>query len=258
MITTVLLVLLAQSQAAPSDLTGLWTAALRFGPDVRGTLLVMRSADGWRADIAGYSVSFPSPGGSDGQVLSFALPDDQGSFRGRIVGREIHGHWIQPRTSYNGGRYATPVTLVPDGAGRWRGIVTPWDDRFTMYVPLTAAGPGTYTTYLRNPDRNLGRFFRISRVAQRGDTVQFIGNQGEGERVLTQGIYEEGGIWGVRLRGGAYDFARVADTTSSGFYPRGRPAPRYRYRRPLQLDDGWAVAAPAEVGMARRTTIATR
>ncbi|HJS44461.1 MAG TPA: serine hydrolase domain-containing protein [Gemmatimonadales bacterium] len=244
MITSALLVLLAQTQAPQvPDLTGLWTASLRFGPDVRGTLLVMRTSDGWRADISGYSVT--------SQTLSFELPDKQGNFNGKTVGREIHGYWIQPRTNYNGGRYATPVTLVPDGAGRWRGTVTPWDDRFTMYFPLTATSPGKYNTHLRNPDRNLGRFFRVSRVEVHRDTVQFIGNQGDGERVLTHGIYDEGGIWGVRLRGGAYDFARVPDTTASGYYPRGRPAARYRYAAPLQLDDGWPVGSVDDVGISR-------
>ncbi|MGH7521757.1 MAG: hypothetical protein ACREMI_10795, partial [Gemmatimonadales bacterium] len=43
------------AQAAAADLTGLWSATLRFGPDARGTLLVMRTPDGWRADIAGYN-----------------------------------------------------------------------------------------------------------------------------------------------------------------------------------------------------------
>jgi CubicO group peptidase (beta-lactamase class C family) len=244
MITPALLILLAQTPTPQvPDLTGLWTASLRFGPDVRGTLLVIRTSDGWRADISGYSVQ--------SQTLSFELPDKQGNFKGKTVGREIHGYWIQPRTNYNGGRYATPVTLVPDGTGRWRGTVTPWDDRFTMFFPLTAAGPGKYNTYLRNPDRNLGRFFRVSRVEVHRDSVQFIGNQGEGERVLTQGIYDQGGIWGVRLRGGAYDFAKVADTTASGFYPRGRPAPHYRYAAPLDLNDGWPVASVTDVGISR-------
>jgi CubicO group peptidase (beta-lactamase class C family) len=244
MLTSALLLILVQAQAPQApDLTGLWTAALRFGPDVRGTLLVMRSAEGWRADIAGYSVT--------SQTLSFSLPDRAGDFRGHVVGREIHGYWIQPRTNYNGGRYATSVTLVPDGAGRWRGTVTPWDDRFTMYFPIVSAGAGKYNTYLRNPDRNLGRFFRISRVELHRDTVQFIGNQGEGEQVLTHGIYDDGAIWGVRLRGGAYDFAKVVDTTNSGFYPRGRPAARYRYTQPLLLDDGWPIATPEDVGISR-------
>lgn len=240
--TPILLLTLALVQT-PADLSGLWTAAQRFGPDARGTLLIMRAGNTWRADIAGYAV--------ESATLAFQLPDDQGRFAGKLVGREIHGHWVQPVTNYNGGRYATPVTLVPDGPNRWRGTVTPWDDRFTMYFLLTPTAPGKYNTFLRNPDRNLGRFFRVTRVEQHRDTVLFFGNQGQGEQVMTQGIYDDGGIWSVRLRGGAYDFSKVADTTNSGFYPRGRPAPRYRYAQPLALNDGWPVANPEDVGMSR-------
>ncbi len=230
---------------SPPDLSGLWSATLRFGPDIRGTLLLLRSPDGWRADIAGFSI----PAKSDGQAISFALPDNNGSFRGRLTGREIHGHWIQPPTQQSGLSYATPVTLAPDGTGRWRGTVTPLDDRFTFYLPLTADRPGAYKTHLRNPERNAGRFFPVSRLGLRGDSVRLIGNMGEGDRPLSQGIYEEGMIRGVRLRGGAYDFAKVTDATSSGFYPRGKPAPRYRYAPPLQLDDGWPVATVEDVGI---------
>src|SRR5688572_6288296 len=124
MITSALLVLLIQAQAPQvPDLSGLWTAALRFGPDVRGTLLVMRTSTGWRADISGFNVPVRLEGGAQHAaplrgMLSFSLPDRAGDFRGKVVGREIHGHWIQPRTNYNGGQYARPVTLVPDGAAR--------------------------------------------------------------------------------------------------------------------------------------------
>src|SRR5688572_20264549 len=245
--TTILALTLAVSQAVAQtplpDLSGVWGARLRFGPDARGTLLMTQS---W-ADIAGYRVAVKNEGGT----LSFELPDDQGKFRGKFVGREIHGHWIQPVTRYNGGRYATPITLTQDGANRWRGTVTPLDDGFTFYLPLTPAGAGKYSTHLRNPERNQGRFFRVTRAEVRGDTVQLFGNVGEGDQLLTQGIYDDGGIWAVRLRGGVYNFSKLGDTTASGFYPRGRPAPRYRYTPPLQLNDGWPVAAPEDVGIDR-------
>jgi CubicO group peptidase (beta-lactamase class C family) len=242
------LLVLAASAAAqappPPDLSGLWAARQRFGPDVRGTLLISRS---W-ADIAGFRV----PVRIEGETLSFDLPDDQGSFRGKVVagGREIRGHWVQPVTRYNGGRYATPVTLAADGAGRWRGTVSPLDDGFTFYLPLTRDG-AAYRTYLRNPERNAGRFFPVSRVELRGDSVRLLGVMDDTLRVMSQGIYDEGAIWGVRLRGGAYDFSKVADTTSSGFYPRGRPAPHYRYTQPLQTGDGWPVASLEDVGISR-------
>ena len=43
----------------PPDLTGLWAARVRFGPDIRGPLTLLRGDSGWRADIAGFSVSGP-------------------------------------------------------------------------------------------------------------------------------------------------------------------------------------------------------
>lgn len=247
---TLILALLGSTASSaaqsPPDLSGLWSAALRFGPDVRGTLFLIRTSAGWRADIAGFTVS----ANANGQAVAFELPGDRGSFRGTLVGREIHGHWIQPATQFSGLRYATPVTLSGDGTDRWRGTVTPLDDRFTFYLPLSAAGAGIYRTYLRNPERNAGVFFRVSRAEVRGDTVRLIGSTGEGDRTLSQGIFEEGTIRSMPLRGGSYDFARVADTTS-GFYPRGNPAPRYRYTPPLQLADGWPVASVEDVGISR-------
>src|ERR1041384_1801537 len=61
---------------SPPDLSGLWSATLRFGPDIRGPLIIYRTGDGWRADIAGFSVPAridsqsvrsPSPQGGGGQ-----------------------------------------------------------------------------------------------------------------------------------------------------------------------------------------------
>jgi CubicO group peptidase (beta-lactamase class C family) len=37
----------------PGVTEGLWEAKRRFGPDVRGLLMITRAADGWRADVAG-------------------------------------------------------------------------------------------------------------------------------------------------------------------------------------------------------------
>ena len=226
----------------PPDLTGLWAATLRFGPDIGGTLLVFRTPDGWRADIAGFSV----PARHDSAVIAFELPDNKGSFRGRLSGRAIHGHWIQSS-------FATPVTLEPDGpstTNRWRGTVTPLESRLTFYAPVARQPDGGFRTYLRNPERNAGQFMRVTRLAVNGDEVRFIGPRGEADTTLTQGRYEDGVIT-VPLRGGVYEFTKVTDTASSGFFPRGNPARRYRYAPPLRLDDGWPVATVEDVGISR-------
>src|SRR5262249_51826226 len=83
----------ASAQQQSPDLTGLWAARVRFGPDIRGAITLLRGDGGWRADIAGFSV----PVRVDGQQISFELPDGEGSFRGTTTGRGIVGQWIEPR-----------------------------------------------------------------------------------------------------------------------------------------------------------------
>src|SRR4029077_8269960 len=82
---------------APPDLSGLWAATLRFGPDIRGPLIIHRTADAWRSAIAGVSV----PARLKGQTFAFELPDGKGALR--------DGFWIQPDG------FATPLHLVQAG-----------------------------------------------------------------------------------------------------------------------------------------------
>jgi CubicO group peptidase (beta-lactamase class C family) len=235
--TTILALTLALSQAAaqaPADLSGLWAATLRFGPDVRGTLIIVREPNGWRADIAGFSVPVR---GERPQAFAFELPDGKGAFR--------NGHWIAGGT-------ATPVTLVPDGPSRWRGTITPLENRLTFYLPITRQPDGTLRTYLRNPERNAGIFMRARRLEVNGSDVRLIGPRGRGpDTTLVQGRYEDGVIT-LPLRGGTYDFTKVSDPATSPFYPRGNPPARYRYTTPLQTGDGWPVATLEDVGMSRQ------
>ena len=250
-----LLFALAANAAAQStpDLTGLWDATLRFGPDTRGPLIIYRTPEGWRADIAGFTVPVR---GDRPATFAFELPDGKGAFR--------NGHWIQWGV-------ATPVTLTPDSpsplsgtargtggedrAGRgvrtWRGTVTPLDNRLTFFLPITRQADGTLRTYLRNPERNAGWFTRAKRIEVNGNDVRLIGPSGRGpDTTLVQGHYENGVIT-LPLRGGTYDFTRISDTASSPFYPRGNPPARYRYTPPLQLDDAWPVATLEDVGISR-------
>jgi CubicO group peptidase (beta-lactamase class C family) len=235
------------AQQAPPDLTGLWAAQVRFGPDIRGPLILLRGASGWHADIAAFSV----PAHIDGQRVSFELPDDTGSFRGKLNGRNIVGHWIGQVAHSSGLAYATPIVLKRNGPNRWRGDVIPLDDSFTFYLPVTRRDDGTYATYLRNPERNQGRFIPVSRIELKGDVVTFVGRRGgQAEVVLAEGRYDAGVIR-MPLRGTSFDFTRVEGDSSSPFYPRGKRGQRYRYAPPLQRDDGWPVATVEDVGISR-------
>jgi CubicO group peptidase (beta-lactamase class C family) len=223
----------ASAQATP-DFTGIWGATQRFGPDIGGTLFIYSTPDGWRADIAGFTV----PVRRVGQSFAFDLPDGKGSLR--------NGHWIQP------GGVATPVTLVPDGPNRFRTTITPLENRLTFYLPITREPDGTLRTYLRNPERNAGLFTRAKRIAMNGADVRLIGPRGGGPdtATLVRGHYEDGVIT-LPLRGGTYDFTKITDS-SSPFYPRGNPPARYHYTPPLQTGDGWPVASLEDVGMSRQ------
>jgi CubicO group peptidase (beta-lactamase class C family) len=233
------------SQSVP-DLSGLWAASQRWSPDIEGPLLLLETPGGWRVDFAGYSLAARNDGGT----ITFELPGGGERVRGRVVGQAIRGHWIQAPTVASGLGYATPVILEPDGPGRWRGAVAPFASGMTYYFPVERRPGGGYRTYLRNPERNDGRFFPVTRLALDGNEVRFLGRRGQADTVLETGRFDDG-VMTVRLRGGMYDFTRLDDSTASGFFPRGRPAPRYRYAPPLQLDDGWPVASVDEVGVSR-------
>ena len=230
----------AGAQTAPVDLVGVWGGRLRFGPDVRGPLILLRDGTSWRADIAGFSV----PVHVDGQRFSFALPDGKGSFRGQVIGREVVGHWTHRRL-------ATPVVLEPDRANRWRGEVRPLSTAFTYYLPVTRASEGRYATYVRNPERNVGVFLGVTGIELQGDIVKLIGRRGDdAQATVAEGRYRDGVIT-IPLQRGTFELRKIDDRASSAFFPRGDPPPRYGYAAPLELDDGWPVSTVDHVGIDR-------
>lgn len=233
-LTFAALALLVSSAAAQdsTNFAGLWGGTLRLGPDVRGTLIIEQTPEGTFADLAGFRV----PVKRSGQEFKFELPGDRGAFR--------HGHWIQPEG------YASPVRLVADGPNRWRGTIAPLEFSYTFYMPITKKPDGTYATYLRNPERNQGRFIRAQRIEFNGEDVRLLG-QGGRDGLLSVGRYYDDGVIRLPLRWGTYDFTRVTDTANSPFYPRGNPPQRYRYTKPVQLDDGWPVGTLEQAGISR-------
>jgi CubicO group peptidase (beta-lactamase class C family) len=233
--------------ASQAGLDGLWVAEQRYGPDIRGPLLILPRGGGLGADIAGFMV----PVTQRGSALSFTLPDGKGSFRGVRSGSTIEGQWIQGMAASSGARFATPVILRPDGRGRWRGTVTPVDDRMTYYLPIARGADGRYATYLRNPERNQGIFLGAKRIELDGDTMRLFGvRRGQTtEALIGSGRRDpEGGTFALPIQGTTFTFARDTDK-SSAFYPRGNPPERYHYSPPVQLDDGWPVSTLAKEGI---------
>jgi len=234
--STVGLLLLADVHA--QDLTGLWKAQQWFGPSARGPVLIERTPQGWTADFAGHVL----PVQVRGSELQFALPGDAGEFAGRLDRNRIAGQWTTPPSRISGFRYASPVTLTADGADRWRGVVTPRDDTYTLFLVVQQRPDGTLGAYLRNPDRNDGVFNDVSQLVRDGKTVRLMGHRlgQKTEEALFTGSYDsEEDLLSIAYpnRGGTYDFRRDGD--NSDFYPRGKNPQRYVYRAPPARTDGW-------------------
>lgn len=263
MILTVLFLLLSQIpfglQATVSqtnsakDLVGLWEAKRRFGPDLRGALLVKQSNGGWQAEIGGRF----APVKLDGNSISFELADGKGSFQGKFApGRvKIVGHWIQA-PSITFGSYASPVTLTKDKQNVWRGEVSPLDDTLTFYLIIKTRPDGTAGAFLKNPERNLGRFIQFDHLEREGESVKLFAADSASEpgRVLAEGKYDAEGetlLIYFSNGGGSFDFKRVKSNEASDFYPRGYPTGTYTYAPPPQIDDGWQVGTLEKVGINR-------
>jgi CubicO group peptidase (beta-lactamase class C family) len=239
---TASLPLLAQTTGSPNELAGLWKAKKRFGPDARGTLVLQRSGANWTADMAGRIV----PVGSANGELTFSLPDNGGTFRGKLEDKgAIRGHWYRPGTPLYWKATpvgASPVVLKADGPNRWRGSVDPIEETFTFYLLLQPQPDGSFSALLRNPERDIGTQQGVERLTRAGNALTLIGKRGGKEQDVAKGSYDaETQVITLAFpsRGGSYDFLRDGD--DSAFYPRGKSPGRYKYRPPLARDDGWPV-----------------
>jgi predicted permease len=231
--------------AQDTTLAGLWRARQWYGPELRGELRLERTASGWSAAIAGRA--------TDAQVMRDTVRFDfasGGSFVGQRVrnGSAVAGHWIQPRTRLTGRRHATPVTLASCGSGCFSGNVNPMEDPFTFYLNISANANGALSAFLRNPERNQGRFIQLRSVTRRDDTVTF---RNATDTVIAQGFLR-GGALRVLLGNSTFDFGRIPRDSFTFYYPRGRPNASYTYKVPRLRNDGWHVSTPEDVGMSRQ------
>jgi CubicO group peptidase (beta-lactamase class C family) len=226
-----------------NDLAGLWKAKKRFGPDARGTLVLMRSENRWTVDIAGRVLPVSTTNGE----LTFTLPDNGGTFRGKLDDNgAIAGHWYRPGTPLYW--KATPVSaslvvLKPDAPNRWRGNVDPIEDTFTFYLLLQSQPDGSLRAVLRNPEFDLGTQQGVESLTRDGNALKLNGKRRGKPQVVASGTYDaENRVITLSFpgRGGSYDFLREGD--DSAFYPRGKQPGHYTYRPPLARDDGWPVS----------------
>jgi CubicO group peptidase (beta-lactamase class C family) len=242
----------ASTEGAPSatdELAGLWKAKNRFGPGELGPLILLQVGEGYVADIAGHRI----PVREEQAELVLDLPDGAGTFRGKLAGADIRGHWFQPGTPVNGSLTVSPVLLEPDSLKRWRGALPVPQDEFTFFLRLTPPrADGTLGALLRNPEFDYGGQQGVDRLVREGHALKLVGTRRGKERIVGIGSYDpDDDVLTLKFpdRGGSYDFRREGD--DSAFYPRGRNPARYSYASPLARADGWPVATLESEGIDR-------
>jgi CubicO group peptidase (beta-lactamase class C family) len=237
---------LAETSIEPNAMTGLWAARRDFGPQVRGTLSIDPEGGGWRAHIAGRT----APASIDRNRISFELPNGEGRFRGTMGAARLKAYWIQPHGVTFGNDYATPVTLVRQPGGGWRGTVRPLEEHITLYMPLTRDAKGELTGWIRNTERNVGRFLGTLRIVFEGTRVQLLGNDG---KVVGDGRYDaDNATLSVYMlsAGVSFDFHRATPAEEAAFRLRAE-ARSWVYHEPPRREDGWAVGSIDDSGIDR-------
>lgn len=241
--------------ARAQELDGLWAAEKRFGPEARGVLVVERRGAGYVAEIGGRV----APAG-EGGALAADFADGAGAFRGRIVdgGRAVDGWWIQPPANAAGGqRLASPVRLAREAEGRWSGVVAPYEDTLTFFLPVKTDAKGVARTWLLNPERNIGLMMRADRLEREAGRVRLVGKfpGGGDDAVLAEGSYD-GNNDALVLRfpqfGTTLDFRRADGEAAAerAFRPR-RDESGTTLASPPARDDGWATGDVEAAGLDR-------
>ncbi|MEM9531994.1 MAG: serine hydrolase [Pseudomonadota bacterium] len=246
----------AADHSATGAWAGVWVADVDFGPRLDGPVTLHRVDGGWVADVQGERAVVEQAPGDGGTQWKFSLVN-QGHFTGQQAAGEaaIIGHWIQPPGVVQGYPFATPLTLSAAGEDAFVGTLRPFRQTVSLNIPLVpdasnaGAGEDRYRTHLRNPERNLGVWFRIESAVAEGGNISFY--DGDGSRLAVAQVTVPGGRFTLVFPrfDQTMDFTRRARDDAPGFYPQRDPAPVEALLRPAQLDDGWESVAPRTAGL---------
>lgn len=245
--TFLLLILSASVHAAdPSDFTGLWGNETVSGPLLSGELTVDGRQTPWRASIAGVSATVER----DGDEVSFTMPGGQGHFRGRVIGGNITGFWIQPPGQTLASAYATPLVLPHDKTDRhiWVAPLRPLQDRVTQYLKIQDAENGSLKAFLFNPEYNLGRGVSYD-VTLKGDAIVLTDPKRKGWSLKGR-FDDDSGQLLIDWQGiGVFAFTRRDRDNAIGYYASTPANSQGTYRVPVSDGDGWTTAALGDVDM---------
>lgn len=278
---------IAELTKAELELVGIWEAKKAASSQVQGSVLLEKSDTGWRVDVAGYKL----PVAQNGDKLTFDIPGDRGSFRGKLNATDhtIRGHWVQPETLNNGMPYASPIVLKPivlkpidlkpidsisislGALGKhtateklevekappikqWRGEIAPMVDEFSLFLPVSQRDDRTLGAFLRNPERGFGAYLNVDHLKLNQNSVDWIGQnfRNKEQLQLIQAPYQTGRM-SATIRGTLYEMRLAENSRNSHFYARGKYPSPYNYTPPPKINsDGWPTSTFKEAGMDKK------
>lgn len=230
--------------ATSSDLVGLWGNETVSGPVLQGAVTVDGREMPWLASVGGVSAEVEQ---RDGWV-TFAMPGEQGSFRGRLVEGNLDGFWTQPPGQTLSSAYATPLVLAGRKEKVWVGTLSPLKDRVTQYLRFERGGDDSIKAFLSNPEFNLG-IGRLYDVDVDGDAV-VLTDPSRKDWALNGRLDDESGQLLIDWQGiGVFPFTRRDRDHAIGYYASTPAVATSKYRVPVPADDGWTIASLDAVGM---------
>lgn len=232
---------LAQAQ----DLSGVWVAEPALDRLMAGPVTLQRgTGEQWHARFLGETATVHV---TNGQRWAFAFPP-HGRFEGSLDSDTgvIRGHWIQSAARVTYYPLASPVVFSRTSDSTFVGDIRPFPQTVSLNIALQVdkEAPGTYRTFLRNPEANYGVYFRIERAMVDGRELNFVDS--DGDRLATAKRHESDEKLSMVFPrfDKTLDFVRQDRHRAPGFYPRQSPAPASELFRPAPRDDGWDTAHP--------------
>jgi CubicO group peptidase (beta-lactamase class C family) len=243
---------------APSDadIVGLWFYQTHFPIGLEGELTLTREGDDWVGAIAGSQAK----GTPQARTLRLQFPNDGGALRGvaDASGRLQSAFWIRremtddPRYPEGAAQsYATPLALRAVGADRWQATVKPLRDPFTLYLNIFRDESGTLKAAIRNPEHHRHGPAMQLIVTRSGDGLRFGAKADPAKDDLEATLMRDPPRIVMRWAGidRTIQLTRATPAQTALFTARPRNEPRYVYRMPKTLGDGWRVARANSLGV---------
>jgi CubicO group peptidase (beta-lactamase class C family) len=280
----------APSASAPvagsaEELIGVWAHDLVHGTTATGPIELTEQNGAWTLSAMGKRGACQPDAATNGQAggkangkgnnagagklpaLACALGDSGHSLRlpgggPATNGGEVTGLWMQPEVpSLARGSYVTQVTLRAQAAGRFTGESSLLAPRLHFVLAIGKRPSGEITAFVRERERNLGRFLGLIQVRRTGDRVELAGAGGmslEAKLVAAASAPEGRQVLEIPLPDSPFVLRLVrqerGDVVGAELFPPASPPPprdaAAKLAAPEQTNDGWAVASPEEVAMA--------